>query len=202
MPRIVLDFNLSNQKEAAVYQYLSDYANGKKAIVVQSILHTMKMNADDTSPVVAPIPVMAVENKTSKEKKKKETLAVTPKEEPVIAPEPVFDTPASSVPTSAPVSAPAAPTSTMPPLGGGLGGLGGAPGFKLNVTKDKDPRLAFLSDTDYDTIMDKFDIDEMTEEFLREFQRIYEDNEGYPGNIGMKMNRAMAETYVTLTMKS
>ncbi|MBQ8281214.1 MAG: hypothetical protein IJZ25_02275, partial [Lachnospiraceae bacterium] len=74
---------------------------------------------------------------------------------------------------------------------------------KLNITKDKDPRLTFLSDSDYDTVVAKFEIDDnMTPEFLAEFRRIYEDNEGYPGNVAMKMNRAVAETYVSLTMKN
>ena len=198
MPRIVLDFNMSNQREATVYNYLSDFANGKKAIVVQSILHTIRMNEEGaTVSTVYMAPERSAEKTVKKEKKERPPVTKQEPQSEVMA-EPVKEEPVIITPT-----APTPAANPLPSLGSGLGGLGGAPGFKLNITKDKDPRLTFLSDSDYDTVVAKFEIDDnMTPEFLAEFRRIYEDNEGYPGNVAMKMNRAVAETYVSLTMKN
>lgn len=219
MARVVLDFNENNPLEVRIYNYLSNFGNGKKTLIMKALLPEVMayeremagISCSVSSPVSYVVPEKPVKEKKEKVVKEvKENKPEVIRTEPVIETvkeEPVVQTQTTPVvnpvpePDPVPIPSPApTPTSSVPPLGG-LGGLGGGFSFGITVEEEKDKRLAFLSDADYKTIIQRFDVDEMNEEFLREFQRIYLDNEMYPGGIAQKIQRAQQETYVQLTVK-
>lgn len=99
--RVVLEFDLNNPMEARVYDYLSNFGNGKKAIVMQAITHLQDSLSGNTNcyggypaPYPAPAPVYQRTERPVKEKKqiqenKPEGIRTEPviekvKEEPVV----------------------------------------------------------------------------------------------------------------------
>lgn len=46
--RIVLEFDLSKPQEKMVFNYLSRFGNGKKAVVLQAVTFLMKQLGEDT----------------------------------------------------------------------------------------------------------------------------------------------------------